>query len=193
MGLPAFDRLQTRYHNRTWQIFPRQNKCRTFAEFHVSWSSRIVREVRVDMPKTAHTDAFSLIRIGTFTAELERLHLWGTDEEIDREFNSVCRSIWGYTLDDFDDDCLSKEDHAWLDELIARQAYRYAAQKGYDLGDYANGEIVSDWWGFVWMILAEDRGLLTLEQRALAWQKHDERLLERENIVAVIRINGLGG
>jgi hypothetical protein len=145
------------------------------------------------MPKTANTDAFSLIRIGTFTAELELLHLWGTDEEIDREFNSVCRSIWGYTLDDFDDDCLSKEDHAWLDELTARQAYRYSAQKGYDLGDYANGEIVSDWWGFVWMILAEDRGLLTLEQRALAWQKHDERLLGRENIVRVIRINGLGG
>jgi hypothetical protein len=81
------------------------------------------------MPKTANTDAFSLIRIGTFTAELERLHLWGTDEEIDREFNSVCRSIWGYTLDDFDDDCLSKEDHAWLDQLTARQAYRYAAQR----------------------------------------------------------------
>jgi hypothetical protein len=23
-------------------------------------------------------------------------------------------------------------------------------------GSYANGEIVFDWWGFVWMILAED-------------------------------------
>ncbi len=30
--------------------------------------------------------------------------MWGTDEEIDGEFNSVCRTIWGYTLDDFDDD-----------------------------------------------------------------------------------------
>jgi hypothetical protein len=148
--------------------------------------------VRVDMPKTANTDAFSLIRIGTFTAELERLHLWGTDEEIDREFNSVCRTIWGYTLDDFDDDCISKEDHHWLDELTSRRAYRYAAEKGYDLGDYTNGEIVSDWWGFVWMILAEERGLLTPEQRTLAWKKHDERLLERENIVGVIPTNGLG-
>ena len=108
------------------------------------------------MPKPA-IDASNLIRIGTYTAELERLHLWGTDEEIDREFNSVCRTIWGYTLDDFDDDCISKEDHGWLDELTARQAYRYAAKMGYDLGDYANGEMVSDWWGFVWMILAEDR------------------------------------
>jgi len=130
------------------------------------------------MPKPG-IDAFISIRIGTHTAELERLHLWGTDEEIDREFNSVCRAIWGYTLDDFDDDCISREDHNWLDELIVPRAYRYAAQMGYDLGDYANGEIVSDWWGFVWMILAEARGLLTPEQRALAWKKHDERLLTR--------------
>jgi hypothetical protein len=40
-------------------------------------------------------------------------------------------------------------------------------------------EIVSDWWGFVWMILAKDRGLLTPEKRAEAWKKHDERLLAR--------------
>lgn len=109
-------------------------------------------------------DASSLIRIGTYTAQLEWLHLWGTDEEIDKEFNSVCRTIWGYTLDDFDDDRIAKEDHDWLDELTARRAYRYAAEKGYDLGDYVNGEMVSDWWGFVWMILAEDRGLLTPER-----------------------------
>jgi hypothetical protein len=46
------------------------------------------------MPKPA----IDASRIGTYTAELERLHLWGTDEEIDREFNSVCRTIWGYTV-----------------------------------------------------------------------------------------------
>jgi hypothetical protein len=131
------------------------------------------------MPKSA-IDISSLIRIGIYTAELERLHLWGTDEEIDGEFNSVCRTIWGYTLDDFDDDRIPKEDHDWLDKLTARRAYRYAVEKGYDLGDHANGEMVSDWWGFVWMILAANRGLLTPEQRALAWKKHDERLLARE-------------
>jgi hypothetical protein len=140
----------------------------------------------MDMPKVTN-DPASLFRIGTFTAELEWLHLWGTDEDIDAEFNSVCRTIWGYTLDDFDDDCLSKADHDWLDELTARRAYRFAAENGYDLGDYANGEIVSDWWGFTWMIVAEKRGLLTPEQRALAWKKHDERLLTRENLAGVIR------
>jgi hypothetical protein len=34
-----------------------------------------------------------------------------------------------------------------LDELIARRAYRFAAENGYDLGDYANGATVSDWLG----------------------------------------------
>ena len=76
--------------------------------------------------------------------------------------------------------------------VTARGAYRYAAEKGYDLGDYADGEIVSDWWGFVWMILAEVRGLLTPEQRALAWKKHDERLLTREKVVGVIRNDCFG-
>ena len=69
------------------------------------------------MPKVAF-DPVSLIRIGSYTAELERRHLWGTDEDIDQKFNSVCRTIWGYTLDDFDDDCLAKEDHDWLDERL---------------------------------------------------------------------------
>jgi hypothetical protein len=139
----------------------------------------------VDMSKIAN-DTASLIRIGTVTAELERLHLWGTDDDIDREFNTVCQTIWGFTLDDFDDDCLVKADHDWLDELTARRAYRFAAENGYDLGDYANGEMVSDWWGFTWMILAEKRGLLTPEQRALAWKKHDDRLFAGENVVGAI-------
>jgi len=54
-------------------------------------------------------DVSSLIRIGTYTAELSGADLWGTDDEIDREFNSVCRTIWGYTLDDFDDHRIPKE------------------------------------------------------------------------------------
>jgi hypothetical protein len=49
------------------------------------------------LPKAA-IYAPGLIRIGTYTVELERLHLWGTDEEIDQEFISVCRTIWKYTL-----------------------------------------------------------------------------------------------
>jgi hypothetical protein len=94
-----------------------------------------------EMPKVAF-DPVNLIRIGSRTAELERRHLWGTDDVIDQEFNSVCLTIWGYTLDDFDDDCLTKEDHDWLDQLTLQGAYQYAIENGYDLGDYVNGEIV---------------------------------------------------
>jgi hypothetical protein len=138
------------------------------------------------MSKPAQDDV-SLVRIGAYTAELERLHLWGGDEDIDREFNAVCRAIWGYTLDDFDDDDLAAQDHRWLDELSVRRGYRFAAENGYDLGDYVNGGYVSDWWGFVWMILAEKRGLLTPEKRLEAWRKHDERLLANAAIAGIVR------
>src|SRR5262245_28913180 len=132
-------------------------------------------------------DKVSPIRVSTYCARLERLHLWGTDEEIDTEFHSVCRQIWGYTVEDFDEDLLPKVDHDFLDELTRRRAYAFGLEHGYDLGDYANGEMVSDWWGFAWMVLAEIRGLLSPEQRAAAWRKHDEKLLANEKVVAVIR------
>lgn len=127
------------------------------------------------------------LRLSTYCTELERLHLWGSDEEIDAEFHAVCHKIWGYTVEDFDEDLLSRDDHDFLDELTRRRAYGFALEHGYDLGDYANGEMVSDWWGFAWMILAEQRGLLSAEQRAAAWKKHDEKLLANEKVVAVIR------
>lgn len=130
-------------------------------------------------------DAVCLKQISLYCGELERLHLWGSDEEIDREFNRVCQTIWGYTLDDFDDDDISAEDHRWLDRLTARKAYVFALKHGYDLGDYE--DMVSDWWGFVWMILAEKRGLLTPAQRARAWQKHDERMRAAAGNVTVLR------
>jgi hypothetical protein len=67
----------------------------------------------------------------------------------------------GYTLDDVDDDSLAKEDHNWLDRLTMEAAHQYAVANGYDLGDYAS--VV----GFTWMILAEQRGLLTLREDRL--------------------------
>src|SRR6516225_3974168 len=87
------------------------------------------------------------------------------------EFTAVCRAIWGYTLDDFTDDDLSPEDHAWLDQLTRECAVAFAAEQGYDLKDYIHGGVVADWWGFMWMILAETRGVLTPEKRAAAWCK----------------------
>jgi hypothetical protein len=97
------------------------------------------------------------------------------DEAIDREFSAVCQAIWGFTLDDFTDDDLPPQDHAWLDELTQERAFDFAAEHGYDLKDYIHGGSVADWWGFTWMILAEARGVLTAEKRAAAWCRHGQR------------------
>ena len=72
----------------------------------------------------------------------------------------MCRAIWGFTLDDFTDEDLSPEDHAWLDVQTQECAIEFAAEQGYDLKDYIHGGCVADWWGFTWMILAEARGVL---------------------------------
>lgn len=141
---------------------------------------------RCDMGKMVRNSAV-LVRLSDFTRELERHQAWGSDEDIDREFNAVCRAIWGYTPDDLDDDSFSKEDHDWLDELSPRRAAEFALENGFDLADYANGGFVSDWWGFAWMILAEKRGFLTPEHRTATWKKHDARLLAHDKVVAVIR------
>jgi hypothetical protein len=103
------------------------------------------------------------------------LHRIGDDEAIDEEFSAVCRAIWGFTLDDFTDDDLSVEDHAWLDALTQECAIEFAAEQGYDLRDYIHGGCVADWWGFTWMVLAEARGVLTPEKRAAAWCRHGEK------------------
>jgi hypothetical protein len=111
---------------------------------------------------------------GALGASLGGQGCLGDDDAIDREFSAVCRAIWGFTLDDFTDDDLSAEDHAWLDELTQECAIEFAAEQGYDLRDYVHGGCVADWWGFAWMILAEARGVLTPEKRAA-----DRSLAER--------------
>jgi hypothetical protein len=128
-----------------------------------------------------------LTRIVDYTAELQKLRLCGDDDRIDRAFNAVCKQIWGYTLEDFDDESLSAKDHALLDRLTWKRACRLATENGYDLIDPATGDMVAEWWGFAWMILAEKRGLLTPEGRTAAWNRYYARLLKRANVVGVIR------
>ena len=97
------------------------------------------------------TDYAVLTRISEFARRLHQLHRLGDDEAIDREFSAVCRAIWGFTLDDFTDDDLSPEDHAWLDELTQERACDFAAEQGYDLKDYIRGGLLAYWSGFTWM------------------------------------------
>ena len=59
-------------------------------------------------------DQFALTRIADFARSLSRLHQAARryavdDDQFDREFNAVCQSIWGYTIDDVSDDIFSLE------------------------------------------------------------------------------------
>ena len=131
-----------------------------------------------------------VVRLADHTAELAQLGQCNDDDRIDRAFAAVCKRIWGYTLDDFDDESMSTKDHAFLDRLTSKQACKFATQNGYDLVDPGTGHMVPDWWGFAWMILAEKRGLLTPEARAAAWKRYEARLRGDPKVVGLIRACG---
>ena len=125
-------------------------------------------------------DQFALTRIADFARTLSRLHQASRhrmidDDQIDREFNAVCMSVWGYTTDDISDELFSAEDHAFLDALDEARARIFAGGQGYDLVD--DEGMLIDWWGYCWMILAEKRGLLTPENRAAARAAIEEKCL----------------
>ena len=134
-------------------------------------------------------DQFALTRIADFARQLSRLHKVSRrqaidDDQIDREFNAVCMSIWGYTTDDISDELFSAGDHAFLDTLDEAHSRIFAAEQGYDLID--DEGMLTDWWGFCWMILAEKRGLLTPENRAAARAAIEEKYLSAPNVIGVI-------
>ena len=71
---------------------------------------------------TIALDQFALTRIADFARSLSRLHQASRrqpvdDDAIDREFNAVCMSVWGYTTDDFSDELFS---------IAARDAARFS-------------------------------------------------------------------
>jgi len=134
-------------------------------------------------------DQFALTRIADFARTLSRLHQASRhrmidDDEIDREFNAVCMSVWGYTTDDISDELFSAEDHAFLDALDEARARIFAGGQGYDLVD--DEGMLIDWWGYCWMILAEKRGLLTAENRAAARAQIEEKYRSAPNVIGVI-------
>src|ERR1700749_1436528 len=111
-------------------------------------------------------DTFALTRIADFARTLSRLHQTSRrrlvdDDQIDPEFNAVCMSAVGDTTDDFSDDLVD------------------------DQG------MLTDWWGYCWMILAEKRGLLTPENRAAARARIEEKYLAAPNVIGVIVGRGL--
>jgi len=134
-------------------------------------------------------ESLALTRIADFARTLSRLHQAARhravdDDQIDREFNAVCMSVWGYTTDDISDDLFSIADHAFLDTLDEAHARIFAAEQGYDLID--DEGMLTDWWGFCWMILAEKRGLLTPESRSAARAAIEEKYRTAPNVIGVI-------
>jgi hypothetical protein len=134
-------------------------------------------------------DEFALTRIADFARSLSRLHRVSRsrlvdDDAIDREFNAVCQSVWGYTTDDISDDLFSDADHVFLDSLDEAHARIFAAEQGYDLVD--DEGMLTDWWGYCWMILAEKRGLLTVENRAASRAQIEEKYRAAPNVIGVI-------
>src|SRR5438552_5404451 len=129
------------------------------------WSIRVSE----DYMSTIAFDQFALTRIADFARSLSRLHQASRrqlidDDQIDREFNAVCMSVWGYTTDDFRDELFSDADHAWLDSLDEAHARIFAAEQGYDLID--DQGMLRAWWGYGWLILEEKSGWLTPESGA---------------------------
>jgi hypothetical protein len=142
-----------------------------------------------DYMSTIAFDQFALTRIADFARSLSRLHQASRyrlveDDQIDREFNAVCMSVWGYTIDDISDDLFSTEDHVFLDTLDEEQARLFAAGQGYNLVD--DHGMLTDWWGYCWMILAEKRGLLTPDNRAAARAAIEDEYLSMPNVIGVI-------
>jgi hypothetical protein len=133
-------------------------------------------------------DTLVLTRIADFARSLSRLHLSARDQAVDddqfdREFNAVCQSIWGYTIDDISDDLFAATDQVFLDTLDEAHARIFAAEQGYDLVD--DQGMLTDWWGFCWMILAEKRGLLTPENRAAARAAIEQEYLAAPNVIGM--------
>src|ERR1700737_2320999 len=100
------------------------------------WSVRAFEDY---MPTIAF-DQFALTRIADFARSLSRLHLAARrqivdDDQIDREFNAVCMSVWGYTTDDFSDALFSASDDAFLDTLDEAHARIFAAETASILAD----------------------------------------------------------
>jgi hypothetical protein len=134
-------------------------------------------------------ESMALTRIADFARTLTQLHAasrrqYVDDDQLDRAFNAVCISVWGYTIEDLLDDMLSPEDHEFLDGLDEHRARLFAAEHGYDL--LGDDGVLIDWWGYCWLILAEKRGLLTLENRATARLAWEEKFRAVPNVIGVI-------
>ena len=129
-------------------------------------------------------DQFALTRIADFAHSLSRLHLAvgaGASVAAAQRLHQRFRRL----LDILLQVGIGPQGHL-VDRELARigAADRDEIDQGYDLIDDVG--MLTDWWGYCWMILAEKRGLLTPENRAAARAAIEERYLAAPNVIGVI-------
>ena len=134
-------------------------------------------------------DQFALTRIADFARSLSRLHQASrrrpsmTTRSTANSTPSACR--YGATRRTISATiCFPSPITPGSTTLDEAHARIFAAEQGYDLVD-DNG-MLTDWWGYCWMILAEKRGLLTPENRAAARARIEEKYLSAPNVIGVI-------
>ena len=125
-----------------------------------------------------------LTRLNVMFAEKEFL-----PDEIDQELWTVCVRIWGHTPDDVDDEELPAEVQQWLDKVYEDSdeaaAQAFATDNGYDLMD--GQKILSDWWSFLLMILAEKHDIFQPELIAAARLKAEAAKFQEDKEAGVIQ------
>ena len=133
-------------------------------------------------------------RVADYCDRLTRLQVMFAEkefmpEEIDRELWAVCAKIWGHTPDDVDDEELPDDVQEWLDRIHENDddadAQRFAVDCGYDLRD--GQKVLTNWWWFVLMILAEKYDLFQPEFMVAARLKAEAAKFQEATAAGVIQ------
>lgn len=120
------------------------------------------------MTNTLKSNSTGLIKVWDFAQRLEYMHHQHdqylehfSKEDFDREFDDVCRKIFGATLDDIPEDHFIN-----LERLPINEAAVYAKSCGFDLFSKPR-RLVRDWKAFALMIRARETGLLPQSKQTL--------------------------
>ena len=110
-----------------------------------------------------------MIRLATYTKELDRLAALELDDEADREFDRVCDEVLGIDFGDLFDADVKRIDPQVPSAGIATGVCRAL---GYDIA-ISNTETVMHWYGFAVLIVAKSEGIVPADpalraQRRLA-------------------------
>ena len=110
-------------------------------------------------------------KLADLCTRLTRLHAFDEDrpiapEMLTQELDRVCLAVWGCTIEEFDEDLVPPSALDWFRDADEDAAVDYSERRGYDLWMDGVDDYLHDFWDFIWMIMAEEHGLVTPERRA---------------------------